>query len=169
MPKTVKIFTKSLALISITAVVGCASSNPESGADSSWSNYVPGFIKPYRQDIQQGNIVTQEEVDRLKVGMSKDQVRFVLGTPLLNDPFHTDRWDYLFMLDRAGGEVTRSRYTVIFEQGALARHGGENIPATSGEIKQGDSRPKRQISPTEKETLENDEQMGGTEKAPVLN
>lgn len=158
-----------LGFLGIFAVsmAGCASNSSESSWSEGLSNYVPGFIKPYRQDIQQGNIVTQEEADRLRIGMSKDQVRFILGTPLLNDPFHSDRWDYLFFLDKANGEVTRSRYTVIFDNGALTRHGGENVPDSTGELRQKDKRERRKIEPTTPESNA-EERVEGTEKAPVL-
>ena len=55
---------------------------------------IPG-ITPYKMDIQQGNLLTQEQVSRLKPGMSKEEVRLILGTPLLTDIFHADRWDYV--------------------------------------------------------------------------
>ena len=68
---------------------------------SSWpsdSDPVIGFLSPYRVDIQQGNVVTQEQLERIKPGMNRLQVRDVLGTPLLTDTFHADRWDYIFTL-----------------------------------------------------------------------
>jgi outer membrane protein assembly factor BamE len=92
------------------------------------SHYVPSFVKPYRFDIQQGNFVTQEDTDRLQNGMSRDQVRFIMGTPLLNDAFHTDRWDYVYRLLRANRSVIESRYTVIFKDDKLVKHFGENLP-----------------------------------------
>ncbi|MDQ2778348.1 MAG: outer membrane protein assembly factor BamE [Pseudomonadota bacterium] len=74
-----------------------------------------GFITPYRIDIVQGNAVTQEQVAKIKTGMSRLQVRDVLGTPLLTDPFHADRWDYLFTLRRPGAEAQRRSVIVHFE------------------------------------------------------
>src|SRR3990170_1219150 len=62
-----------------------------------------GWLAPYRIDIKQGNFVSQEMVAQLKRGMTKEQVRFVLGTPLVTDIFHADRWDYVYLLDRPGG------------------------------------------------------------------
>ena len=64
----------------------------------------PDFVKPYRIDIRQGNYVTQEMVSQLKPGMSRDQVRFVLGTPLVTDVFHTDRWDYIYRFRPGKGD-----------------------------------------------------------------
>jgi outer membrane protein assembly factor BamE len=74
-----------------------------------------GFFRPYRPDIQQGNFISQEMVAQLKEGMTQDQVIFLLGTPLLNDVFHADRWDYAFRMQKGDGQVTSSRVTVFFK------------------------------------------------------
>jgi outer membrane protein assembly factor BamE len=87
-----------------------------------------GIFSPYRIDIQQGNFVSQEMVAQLKEGMTPDQVRFVLGAPLLNDIFHADRWDYPFRLEKGNGEVTTSRVSVFFKDNRLARFEGGNLP-----------------------------------------
>lgn len=65
---------------------------------------------------------------QLKEGMTQDQVRFVLGTPLLTDIFHTDRWDYIFRLQKGTGEVLASRVTVFFKENRLQRFEGGNLP-----------------------------------------
>jgi outer membrane protein assembly factor BamE len=82
---------------------------------------LPDFMAPYRIDIQQGNNVTQEMVAQLKPGMSKEQVRYLLGTPLVADIFHAERWDYVYDLDRKGRPRERARVTVHFEDGKLAQ------------------------------------------------
>jgi outer membrane protein assembly factor BamE len=87
-----------------------------------------GFLSPYRIDIQQGNFVSQEMVSQLKEGMTSDQVRFVLGTPLLTDIFHANRWDYPFRLQKGNGEVTISRVTLFFKDNRLARFEGGELP-----------------------------------------
>ncbi|MGK5027383.1 outer membrane protein assembly factor BamE domain-containing protein [Janthinobacterium sp. RB2R34] len=87
------------------------------------------FFSPYRPDIQQGNFVSEEMVSQLKEGMTRDQVRFILGTPLLADIFHADRWDYPFRLARGSGETTSSRVVVYFDkEGKVARFEGGNLP-----------------------------------------
>ena len=87
------------------------------------------FFSPYRPDIQQGNFVSEEMLAQLKVGMTRDQVRFVLGTSLLTDIFHADRWDYPFRLARGSGETTSSRVVVFFDkEGKVARFEGGNLP-----------------------------------------
>lgn len=85
-------------------------------------------FSPYRPDIQQGNFVSQEMLSQLKVGQTRDQVRFLLGTPLLTDMFHADRWDYPFYLARGNGELTTSRVTVYFKDGVVERFDGGNLP-----------------------------------------
>jgi outer membrane protein assembly factor BamE len=87
-----------------------------------------GFLSPYRIDIPQGNFVSQEMVSQLKEGMTPDQVRFVLGTPLLSDMFHADRWDYPFRLQKGNGEVTMSRVVVFFKDNRLLRFEGGDLP-----------------------------------------
>ena len=91
-------------------------------------SYVP-TIAPYKIDIQQGNVVTQEMVSKLKPGMSKAQVRFILGTPLLTDVFHTDRWDYVYVLNKAGKLQEQRKLTVLFNGDALKRLEGDVIEA----------------------------------------
>jgi outer membrane protein assembly factor BamE len=87
------------------------------------------IFTPYRPDIQQGNFVSQEMLDQLKPGMTHDQVKFVLGTPLLTDLFHEDRWDYPFYLARGNGELTTSRVTVYFKDGKVDHFDGGHLPS----------------------------------------
>ena len=85
---------------------------------------IPG-ITPYKIEIQQGNFVSQEMVSQLKPGMSKEQVRFVLGTPLLADIFHAERWDYIYWRETPAGEREQRKLAVHFEDGRLARVDGD--------------------------------------------
>lgn len=76
----------------------------------------------YRQDIPQGNFFKQEDVAKLETGMTREQVRFVMGTPMITDPFHPDRWDYVMYVDSQVEERdTYRRVTVFFEDNTLAR------------------------------------------------
>lgn len=117
------------------------------GCSTSPNDFMLSVVKPYKFDIQQGNFVTQEDVARLQIGMNKEQVRFILGTPLLNDSFHADRWDYVYRLLKADGQVSQARYTVIFENGVVSRHGGENLPATATDPISPDSPKKTTVKP----------------------
>ena len=74
-----------------------------------------GFITPYRIDIVQGNAITQEQAAQIKPGLTRLQVRDVMGTPLMVDPFHANRWDYIFTLRRPGAEAQRRSVVVFFE------------------------------------------------------
>lgn len=82
-------------------------------------------LKPYRIDIQQGNFLSQEMVSQLKRGMTREQVRFVLGSPLVTDIFHADRWDYVFYREVPGGAPQRRHISVFFEDDRLARVEGD--------------------------------------------
>jgi outer membrane protein assembly factor BamE len=74
-----------------------------------------GLITPYRIDIVQGNAVTSEQAALLKPGLTRLQVRDILGTPLIADPFHAERWDYYFSLRRPGTDVQRRSVVVFFD------------------------------------------------------
>jgi outer membrane protein assembly factor BamE len=90
---------------------------------------MPGLLRPYRPDVQQGNVITKDMVDQLRPGMTRDQVRFLLGTPMLTDIFHQDRWDYPYFLRRRSGETQVRKLAVFFEEGKLARFESDTMPA----------------------------------------
>ncbi len=87
-------------------------------------------LAPHKIDIQQGNYVTQEMVSKLKPGMSRSQVRFLLGTPLITDVFHANRWDYFYRLEKGGDVVEQRKFAVIFEDDKLARLEGDVVAAS---------------------------------------
>ena len=87
----------------------------------------------YKQNIQQGNALEQEDLDQLEIGMSKNQVAFLLGTPAIQDPFHQDRWDYLSSFARRGGDPVRRLVTLKFEDDTLTYMRGVN-PGESEEV-----------------------------------
>ena len=97
-------------------------------AGCSYVPTIPG-VTPYRIEIQQGNFISQEMVTQLKPGMSKEQVRLALGTPLLTDIFHADRWDYVFWRERPGKKREQRKLTVFFEDGKLTRLDGDVVAA----------------------------------------
>jgi outer membrane protein assembly factor BamE len=80
-----------------------------------------GLVTPYRIDIVQGNAVTREQIALIKPGMSRAQVRDILGTPLLTDPFHAERWDYLFTIRRQGAEPQRRSIVAFFDGDVLRK------------------------------------------------
>ena len=115
---------KFLTLLVVLVLAGCKQA-PE----------LPAVISPYKIDIQQGNVVTQDMVAKLKAGMTRSQVRFVLGTPLVIDPFRTDRWDYVYLYQRQGKPDERRRITVIFDGDKLARIEGNVVLTDSTDRK----------------------------------
>ena len=104
-------------------------------------SYVPMLpgLKPYKIDIQQGNYVTQDMVAKLKPGMTRSQVKFALGTPLIADPFHPDRWDYVYVLHKKGKLVAQRRIVAIFQGDKLVRIEGDVVPAREGDAKAEDA------------------------------
>lgn len=105
-------------LLAVT-LAGCSSWNPIA------------FLHPYRIDVQQGNVVTQEMLDQLKPGMTPSQVRYALGTPLIIDPFHTERWDYAYEMKKDGKTVERRHIIVLFENGKFKGLQGDVKPAAA--------------------------------------
>jgi len=87
-------------------------------------------LTPYKMDIQQGNVVTPEMIAKLQLGMTRSQVRFALGTPLVVDPFRNDRWDYVYRYMKAGAVTEQRRLKVIFREDQLARVEGDGAPAS---------------------------------------
>jgi outer membrane protein assembly factor BamE len=85
----------------------------------------------YKIDVQQGNYVTQDLVDKLKPGMTKAEVRQLLGTPMLIDVFHANRWDYYFSNVKAGKAQDRSRLSIRFENDKVAAITGAGRPGTT--------------------------------------
>ena len=88
---------------------------------------LPG-VTPYRMVIQQGNFISDDMVAQLKPGMTKEQVRFVLGTPLVTDIFHADRWDYVFFRELPNGKREQRNLSVVFQDGKLQRVIGDLLP-----------------------------------------
>ena len=81
-----------------------------------------GCVRSYRVEIQQGNVISAEQIEKITPGTSRNEVRFILGTPLIEDPFHAERWDYFYSLDPAKGElVTKYRLSVWFENDQVLR------------------------------------------------
>ena len=100
-----------------------------------------GFPGVYKIDVQQGNVVTQEMVDQLRPGMTQRQVRFIMGTPLLQDTFEPNRWDYLYSMQAGHNPREQERISLVFENDLLVGLAGDFVPGTSRdeEIMGGDS------------------------------
>jgi outer membrane protein assembly factor BamE len=127
-----------LIFIAITAMLlsGCSSINDVTDAIP---NALDRAALVYRPTIQQGNVVTQELVNELKPGMSKRQVKFILGTPMLSDVFHVNRWDYAYTLGVGSQPSEIQRVTVLFEDDRLVAIQGDLRPQPEEERKEPDN------------------------------
>lgn len=113
MPNT-KLLLTSLTFVGLIALAGCS---------------FPGV---YKIDIQQGNVVTQDMIDQLKPGMTRRQVRFIMGNPLITDTFHANRWDYLYSIQPGGGQRQQERMSIIFnDSDQLVALSGDFMPGVS--------------------------------------
>lgn len=90
-----------------------------------------GFPGVYKIDVQQGNVVTQEMVDQLRPGMTTRQVRFIMGTPLIQDTFEPNRWDYLYSMQAGHNPREQERISLMFENDRLVGLTGDFVPGTS--------------------------------------
>jgi len=85
------------------------------------------MLAPHKIDIQQGNYVDQEMVAKLKPDMTRSQVRFILGTPLVTDVFHPNRWDYVYLTGKAGDVRRQRKITVVFDGDRLKYIDGDVV------------------------------------------
>ena len=121
----------STAPAAVAADAGKSAAIANSGAQTTDATRFQKFLwvfTPYRPDIQQGNFISQEMLGQLRVGQTRDQVKFILGTPLLTDAFHGERWDFPFYLARGNGELTTSRVSLFFKDNKVERIDGGNLP-----------------------------------------
>jgi outer membrane protein assembly factor BamE len=112
----------ALAGAAIVVLTGCGSFD---GA----SRRVAGIVTPYKVEVVQGNFVSKEQVAELHPGLGRQQVRDILGTPLVESVFHADRWDYVFTLKRQGVAPQARRLSVFFKDDVLERFEGDEMPS----------------------------------------
>jgi len=110
-----KLMLTSLTLVGLFALAGCS---------------FPGV---YKVDIQQGNVVTQDMIDQLRPGMTRKQVRFIMGNPLITDTFHANRWDYLYSIQPGGSVRQQERVSLVFD-------GSDQLVGLAGDFMPGVSR-----------------------------
>jgi outer membrane protein assembly factor BamE len=118
-------------LLAVVALGGCSTvSSLTSGINepASLKGFI-AFVSPYKPDIIQGNVVTTEQITQVKPGMSKVQVKEILGSPLITDPFHADRWDYVFTLRRQGFEDQQRSFVVLFEKDQVLKIDAPVLPS----------------------------------------
>lgn len=127
------------ALCLSVGLSGC--SNTPSAAQT-----LTNTLSPYQPDVLQGNVITREQVQALQVGMERNQVVQILGTPLLQSVFHAQRWDYVFSFQRQGQAPQQRRLTLYFEGPRLARFEGDEMPSET-EFVQAIARPSASVAP----------------------
>ena len=120
-PKT-RLWLLALALLASLSLGAC-------GSMTDRTRSVLYAVTPYKVEVVQGNFVSKEQVDALKPGMSRQQAREILGTSLLTDVFHADRWDYVFTIRRQGVEEQQRRLTLFFKGEVLERFVGDEMPS----------------------------------------
>lgn len=131
-----------LTVLACAVLAACGSvKGMGSGLSESKINPV-NWITPYKIEVVQGNFVSKEQVELLKPGMPRTQVREVLGTPLLASVFHADRWDYVFTLKRQGVAPQALNLTVFFKGDVLDRFEGDDMPSEADFVAKLDSRRK---------------------------
>jgi outer membrane protein assembly factor BamE len=113
-------------------------------SSTSFTSYLP---TPYKVDLQQGNVITQDMMAKLKPGMSKSQVRFILGSPPVTDMFHANRWDYVYILKVSGKVKEQRKLTLFFDNDQLTRVAGDVVAATQEDKAAEDAKPAK--APTE--------------------
>ncbi len=110
-------------LMAVTVAIGltaCASGDRSSS----------GPFQPYRIEVPQGNYVDQSMLDLIRAGMTREQVRFAMGTPLLVDPFRSERWDYVFRFQHPSGAADLRRASVFFQDGKVAKVESDALPGS---------------------------------------
>ena len=107
----------------------CISTLATSGCGSLRADRLLDIVTPYRVEVLQGNVITKEMIANVKPGLSRDQVRDVLGSPLLTSAFHADRWDYVFTMRRQGVEPQRRSVVAYFKGDVLERIEAPELPS----------------------------------------
>jgi outer membrane protein assembly factor BamE len=133
----------ALALAACAAAGGC-------GSFDNASQRIAGLVTPYKVEVVQGNFVSKEQAEAIKPGMSRQQVRDILGTPLVTSVFHADRWDYVFTLKRQGVAAQERKLAVFFKGDAMERTVGDEMPSEAEFVATLDNKRKgAQVPPLE--------------------
>ncbi|HAT39174.1 MAG TPA: outer membrane protein assembly factor BamE [Polynucleobacter sp.] len=120
----VRLGISAIALFGLLGVGGCTSAVDET--QRAWMNKI---FRPYVPDVVQGNFISSEQYAKLQLGMSREQVRQILGTPLLASYFHANRWDYIFEFKRSGQPISKERrVTVFFDGDKVVKFEGDPLP-----------------------------------------
>jgi outer membrane protein assembly factor BamE len=149
----------ALGFTACAAAAGC-------GSFDSASQRIAGAVTPYKVEVVQGNFVSKEQVEALKPGISRQQVRDVLGTPLVTSVFHGDRWDYVFTLKRRSVEPQERKLVVFFKGDVLDRVEGDPMPSEAEFVATLDNKRKGAAVPVLEASEESLKQFSAGRTAP---
>ncbi len=128
------------------------------------------LLTVHKIDVQQGNALDAEMVDKIEIGMTREQVQYVLGSPLIIDSFHPDRWDYIYLFTPGYGEQERKQLTLIFDRDEIIDINKQNIveedtvDSTSNETEENNESDEEKLSEKDQEELEKLEDQADTLK-----
>lgn len=143
----------SLLLAGLGSIAGCNT------VTTAMSDGITSVITPYRVEVVQGNVVTREQIAAIKPGLPRTRVRDVLGSPLVADPFHAQRWDYVFLIRRPGTEPQQRSVVVVFEGDVVKSVEAPELPterefvASISRPTNLDKEPKLELTPEERKAL----------------
>ena len=151
----------AFALAAAVAAAGCSSFDNASKS-------IAGVVTPYRVEVVQGNFVSKEQVEAIKPGMTRQQVRDILGTPLVASVFHAERWDYIFTLKRQGVAPQERKLALFFKGGVLERFEGDDMPSEADFVATLDNKRKNAKVPVLEASEETLKQAAAGRAAPAV-
>jgi len=157
----------ALLLAGLGSIAGCNT------VTSAMSDGITSVITPYRVEVVQGNVVTREQIAAIKLGVPRSRVRDVLGSPLVADPFHAQRWDYVFLIRRPGTEPQQRSVVVLFEGDLVKSVDSPKLPsdrefvASINRPINLDKEPKLELTPEERQALPPPAKVATTEATNV--
>ncbi len=157
----------ALLLAGLGSIAGCNT------VTSAMSDGITSVITPYRVEVVQGNVVTREQIAAIKPGVPRSRVRDVLGSPLVADPFHAQRWDYVFLIRRPGTEPQQRSVVVLFEGDLVKSVDSPELPsdrefvASISRPINLDKEPKLELTPEERQALPPPAKVATTEATNV--
>jgi len=151
----------------MTLALAAAAVTGACGTFDRMSQGIAGVVTPYRVEVVQGNFVSREQVTALQPGMSRLQVRDILGTPLVTSVFHADRWDYVFSLKRQGKLVQERKLAVFFKGDTLDRVEGDEMPTEAEFVSTLDNRRKDAKVPVLEASEESLQRFSAARPAPA--
>ena len=154
-----------IGLLVAASLVGCSSL--QSAVDAVGS--IGSVVSPYKVDVVQGNFVSREQVQAIRQGMPRAQVKDILGTPLLMSAFHADRWDYVFTIRRVDQPLQQRKVTVFFKNDVLEKIEADELPSESEFVASLDGRRKPGPAPVLQASEESLKEFArqNADKAPV--